>query len=373
MRRARKRPTGKNWKWNHEQRKVAFSEHRPQFPYHELLAVRFSARLLDFPSPPNLVCAMTDEESTPTPENEAEPEIQAEMQPESEVSESEPDVAEEPQPEALAEMPEEAPSEPEPVEDPQSDEALAEMPEESPSEPEPVADVAAEAPKPKKSKKEQKADEEAEELVAPPANPNFKWYVVKVASNREESIKEAILRRMRIENLEPYVGQIVIPVERVTEVRKTTTTKNGEKKTSEKRVVKEKKKFPGYLMAQVEFNPEVLSLFRDTSGVGDFVGASGVGKPPPPMSDRDVQSMLYGMLPAAQKGEVAKTPVKVKLDFEKGDKVRIRETSFAGMEGEVAMITEPKDTTENLKVQVTVQILGRTVSVDLDYWQVDKL
>jgi len=309
---------------------------------------------------------MTDEEPTPTPETE--PEVHAEMQPE-------PEVAEEPQPEALADTPEEADGEPEPADEEQQPESHADMPEEEESEPEPVAQLApvAEAPQPKKSKKEQQADEEAEELAAPPTNPNFKWYVVKVASNREESIKEAILRRMRIENLEPYVGQIVIPVERVTEVRKTTTTKNGEKKTSEKRVVKEKKKFPGYLMAQVEFNPEVLSLFRDTNGVGDFVGASGVGKPPPPMSDRDVQSMLYGMLPAAQKGEVAKSPVKVKLDFEKGDKVRIRETSFAGMEGEVVMINEAKDTTENLKVQVAVQILGRTVSVDLDYWQVDKI
>jgi transcriptional antiterminator NusG len=207
----------------------------------------------------------------------------------------------------------------------------------------------------------------------PEGNPNFRWYVIKVASGREESIKDSIIRRVKIENLEPYVGQIVIPVERVTEIKKVRETRNGEKITKEKRVIKEKKKFPGYLMAQVEFTAEIQTLFRDTNGVGDFVGAKGPGKPPAPMSDRDVQSMLYGMLPAEQKGQVPKTPVKVKLDFEKGDKVRIRETSFAGMEGEVSMITEPKDQSETVKVQVVVQILGRTVTVDLDYWQVDKV
>jgi transcriptional antiterminator NusG len=209
--------------------------------------------------------------------------------------------------------------------------------------------------------------------ATPATNPNFKWYVVKVASGREESIKAAIERRMKIDNLEPFVGQIVIPVERVTEVRKVSTTKNGEKKTVEKRVIKEKKKFPGYLMAQVEFNAEVLTLFRDTSGVGDFVGATGPGKPPPPMSDRDVQSMLYGMQIEHDKGPANKIPVKVKLDFEKGDKVRIREGAFASMEGEVAIITEPKDNTETPKVQVIVKIFDRPVPVDLDYWQVDKV
>jgi len=207
-------------------------------------------------------------------------------------------------------------------------------------------------------------------------NPNFKWYVVKVASGREESIKAAIERRMKIENLEEFVGQIVIPVERVTEVKKVKETKNGEKITKEKRVIKEKKKFPGYLMAQVEFNPDILSLFRDTSGVGDFVGASGPGKPPPPMSDRDVQSMLYGMQGQAgvnKETAAGKLPVKVKLDFEKGDKVRIREGAFASMEGEISVITEPKEPTDTPKVQVIVQIFGRPVSVDLDYWQVDKV
>jgi transcription termination/antitermination protein NusG len=212
------------------------------------------------------------------------------------------------------------------------------------------------------------ADPAAEEL------PRKRWYVVKVASGREESIKAAIERMIKIENLEEFFGQIVIPVERVTEVKKVKETKNGEKITKEKRVIKEKKKFPGYLMAEVEWNGDIQTLFRDTSGVGDFVGSAGPGKEPKPMSDRDVQSMLFGMLPEDQKGSVKQqTPDKIKLDYENGDKVRIREGAFATFEGDVKMITVPKEAGETPKVKVVVKVFGRDVEIDLEYWQVDKV
>jgi transcriptional antiterminator NusG len=201
-----------------------------------------------------------------------------------------------------------------------------------------------------------------------------KWYVVKVASGREESIKAALERKIKIEGLEEFLGQIVIPVERVTEVKKVRETKNGEKVTKEKRVIKEKKKFPGYLMVEVEFNDQILYVFRETAGVGDFVGAA-PGKPPVPMSDRDVQAMLGSMLPEEAKGKVgARKPMKVKIDLEKGDKVRIRDGAFAGMEGEVKDIAEPKDEMETPKIAVEVSIFGRPVKIDnLEYWQIDKV
>src|SRR6478672_9916459 len=106
-----------------------------------------------------------------------------------------------------------------------------------------------------------------------------KWYVVKVQSGREDSIKGALERRVKLENLEPHVGRIVVPVEKITEVR------DG------KRRIKKVKKFPGYLFCEVEFNEHVLYLFRETSGVGDFVGGS-LTKVPQPMTDREVQRML---------------------------------------------------------------------------------
>jgi len=197
------------------------------------------------------------------------------------------------------------------------------------------------------------------------------WYIIKVTSNREDSIKSAVERRVKIEGLEEFFGQIVIPVERVTQVKKVVEKKKdtGEKVTKEKRVTKETKKYPGYLFAEVEFNDRILYLFRETSGVGDFVGAS-LNRAPTPMPDREVQAMLHNIVdPKDKKG--GKTVVK--LDFEKGDKVRIREGAFANSEGDVKLITEPKDANDTPKVTVVVTIWGRPVDVELDYWQVDKV
>ena len=211
--------------------------------------------------------------------------------------------------------------------------------------------------------------------AAEPAEPESlkKWYIIKVTSGREESIKASIERRVKIEGLEEFFGQVYIPVERVTEVKKVKETKNGERITKEKRVVKARKKFPGYLMAEVEYNDQILYLFRETSGVGDFVGAR-PGKAPAPMLDIDVQRMLAdGTEPGVNDKPGTKRKVVVKLDFEKGDKVRIRDGAFASMEAEVKEITMPKDATETPKVTVVVTIFGRGVEMEFDYWQVDKV
>ncbi len=188
----------------------------------------------------------------------------------------------------------------------------------------------------------------------PPPPSNKHWYVVKVQSGREESIKEAIERRVKIEGLEEYYGQIVIPVERVTEMR------NG------KRVQKERKLYPGYLMVEVEYNDRILYLFRETSGVGDFVGGS-VHRPPPPMSDREIERMLHGQ----QKGGEAKTEegkvVYTKPRFGPGDRVKVTDGTFAGMEGDVKELHEQKGS-----VSVELTIFGRPVQVEFEYWQVEQ-
>ena len=203
-----------------------------------------------------------------------------------------------------------------------------------------------------------------------------KWYIIKVTSGREESIKAAIERKIKIEGLEEYFGQVYIPVEKVTEVKKVRETKNGERITKEKRVVKAKKKFPGYLMTNLEYNDDVLYVFRETSGVSEFIGAA-PGKVPLPMLDLDVTRMLddgTGNLPEdAKGGKVGGRKVVVKLDFEKGDKVRIRDGAFANMEGDIKEISTPKDSTETPKVTVVVTIFGRGVEMEFDYWQVDKV
>jgi len=198
----------------------------------------------------------------------------------------------------------------------------------------------------------------AVQTAAPPAPPpsNKQWYVVKVQSGREESIKEAIERRVKIEGLEEYFGEIRIPVEKVTELR------------SGKRYIKERKLYPGYLMVHVEFNETILYLSRETSGVGDFVGGSHEKstrpgqemKPPLPMKPHEVEKML------ALGGEGPKADLPAKLRFDRGDRVKVRDGTFAGMEGEVKEIMEAKGA-----VKVELTIFGRPVPVELEYWQVD--
>jgi len=229
-------------------------------------------------------------------------------------------------------------------------------------------EVKAEAPKetkPEKAKKASKkppvetavAVEEAsaptDDGTAPPDAPasNKHWYVVKVQSGREESIKDAVERRVKIEGLEEYFGQIVIPVEKVVEMRHT-------KEGKAQRVTRSRKLYPGYLMVEVEYNDRILYLFRETSGVGDFVGG-GMNKAPVPMSAREVDKMLH---------KKTDEPTKVKPpSVEPGDRVKVVKGPFAGMEGEVKEILSAKD-----KVRVELTVFGRPVPVELEFWDVER-
>ncbi len=175
-----------------------------------------------------------------------------------------------------------------------------------------------------------------------------RWYVVKVQSGREDSIKDALERRVKIEGLEEFFGQIVVPVERVTEIVKG------------KRVTRTRKLYPGYLMVEVEFNDRVLYLFRETSGVGDFLGAS-PQQAPAAMPEHEVQKMLGQRKEVID--EVAPTP---KIKFDRGDHVKIKEGTFAGMEGDINEILEAKGL-----VRVMLKIFGRDVPVELEYWQIE--
>jgi transcriptional antiterminator NusG len=176
---------------------------------------------------------------------------------------------------------------------------------------------------------------------------NKHWYVVKVQSGREESIKEAIERRVKIEGLEEYFGQIIIPVERVTMMR------NG------KRVQREQKLYPGYLMVEVEFNDRILYLFRETSGVGDFVGGA-LNRVPTPMTPREVERML------GRQGKDTEKVVPGKPPFDRGDRVKVKDGIFAGMEGEVKELVEAKG-----QVRIELTIFGRPVMHEFEYWQVE--
>jgi transcriptional antiterminator NusG len=230
-------------------------------------------------------------------------------------------------------------------------------PEVVPTEPESAAPQLAPEPAPApQPEPSAEADTPIEASAAPtaPAAPatSKRWYVVKVQSGREESIKDAIERKVKIEGLEDFYGQIVIPTETVTELRRG------------KRVKKEHKLYPGYLMAEVEYNDRILYLFRETSGVGDFVGGT-VQRPPPPMTEREVERMLGRKL--QKEGEEAEgRVVQIKPRFALGDRLKVTNGTFSGMEGDVKEILEDKSA-----VRIELSILGRMIPVELEYWQVE--
>lgn len=176
------------------------------------------------------------------------------------------------------------------------------------------------------------------------------WYVLKVQSNREKSIRDSLVRRIKREGMEEFFGEIVIPTEKIVE------TKGGKKK------VKEQKLFPGYMMIQMRLTDESWYLVRDTSGVGDFTGAAGQ---PTPMEDHEVRRMLG----EADEGEEAKVaqPV-VKFNMEVGDTVKVKEGAFESFEGSVDSLDPASG-----KVKVMIEIFGRSTEVELEHWQVEKI
>lgn len=214
--------------------------------------------------------------------------------------------------------------------------------------------------------------EQEEGAEPPPPENKKKWYAIKVQSGREDTIKAAILRKVAIEGLEDVFGQIMVPVDKVIEKRavKVKDKKTGEYNTVERKVERKVKKFQGYIFAELEFNDRLLYLIRETSGVGDFLKLR--PRPndtplPEPMTDAEVKQML------GEKVGPESGTKKIKIEFEKGDRVRIKEGSFKDTEGDVNEVILPKDPTDPPKVKVTVTFWGRPLDVELEYWQVSKV
>jgi transcription termination/antitermination protein NusG len=174
----------------------------------------------------------------------------------------------------------------------------------------------------------------------------MRWYVLKVQSNREKSIRENILRRVKREGMESSFGEIIIPTEKVAE------TKGGKKRVTERKL------YPGYIMIQMILNDETWFLVRETSGVGDFTGAAGT---PIPMKEEEIREM-QGLETARE--EV--TQPKIKIEFAPGDRVKIKEGTFESFEATVDTVDEA-----NGRVNVLIEIFGRSTPLRLEYWQLE--
>ncbi|HOM61029.1 MAG TPA: transcription termination/antitermination protein NusG [Anaerohalosphaeraceae bacterium] len=179
----------------------------------------------------------------------------------------------------------------------------------------------------------------------------MQWFVLRVASNKEEQVRDALERKLKIEGGRS-VGRILVPTEQIKRIR------------SGKQRVHKRKLYPGYVFMEMEpkedgrIPDDVWYVIKETLGVGDFIGTEGV---PTPMRDTDVAKMLKEV-------EKPEDTPNIKVEFAKGDVVKIREGAFENFEGTVDSID-----TERGIVRVIVTIFGRSTPLDIEYWQIEKV
>lgn len=179
-----------------------------------------------------------------------------------------------------------------------------------------------------------------------PANPNMKWYIIHAYSGFERKVKESLESRIHAFGLEGRIGRVLIPTESVTEVR------GGKKYTSERMF------YPGYVLVEMDMDDHVWHVVKSTPRVTGFVGT---GQQPTPLSDEEVNQIVYRVADSKEKP-------KLKVKFEKNESVRITDGPFATFTGVVDEVNEDRET---LKVMVT--IFGRSTPVELEFGQVEKV
>jgi transcriptional antiterminator NusG len=176
-----------------------------------------------------------------------------------------------------------------------------------------------------------------------------RWFVLRVQSNREEQVRGNLAKVLELEKCRDRVPEILVPAESVTEMR------------GGKRQVIQRKLYPGYVIVQVEVDEhgsipqELWQLIRQTSGVGDFIGA----EKPWSMRDDEVARIL------GRAEEVEEEAPKLKIDLREGQMVQIKEGPFRNVEGYVEEVNPTSG-----KVKVVINIFNRATPVELEYWQV---
>ncbi|MHB8263266.1 MAG: transcription termination/antitermination protein NusG [Acidimicrobiales bacterium] len=175
------------------------------------------------------------------------------------------------------------------------------------------------------------------------------WYVVHTYAGYENKVKANLLNRTVTMNMEDRIYEVVIPLEDVVEFK------------NSKKVIVQKKVFPGYLLCRCDMDDDAWSVIRNTPGVTGFVGP---GTKPTPLSRREVESIMK----PESGGQTRSRKGRTHAEHEIGDTVRVKEGPFADFSGQVAEINE-----DQLKLKVLVNIFGRETPVELDFDQVAKL
>ena len=200
--------------------------------------------------------------------------------------------------------------------------------------------------------KDDEDDEEFEPAPKPksPYDRPGRWYVVHTQSGYEKKVKQNLEARTSSMNMEGRIHEIAIPMEDVVEF------KGG------KKVVVQKKVFPGYLLVRCYLDDDSWFVIRNTPGITGFVGA---GNKPSPLPRKDVENFLAVKVEGEEQTQRRSKP---RLAYEEGETVRVKEGPFADFSGEIVEINE-----DQLKLKVLVNIFGRETPVELEFAQVAKL
>jgi len=175
-----------------------------------------------------------------------------------------------------------------------------------------------------------------------------RWYIVHAYSNFEKKVAEDIETKARQKGLSDQIEQIVVPTEKVVEVRRG------------KKVDAERKFFPGYVLLKANLTDSVISLVKNTPRVTGFLGEDRMTAKPVPITEAEAQRILH------QVQEGVERP-KPSVTFEIGEAVRVSDGPFASFNGFVQEVDE-----ERSRLKVEVSIFGRAVPVDLEFGQVEK-
>lgn len=177
------------------------------------------------------------------------------------------------------------------------------------------------------------------------------WFVLHTLSGQEAKVRESIERRIKLEEMQEFIDEVLIPTEKVSEVKrgkKTTTTR---------------KFYPGYVLVHIglyDSNRQLVDrswyFIQNTPGIIGFIG----GERPVPLREEEVNSIL-------QQIEEKKEKVKPKVSFEAGETVKITDGPFLNFNGVIEEV-DP----ERGKLKVSVSIFGRSAPVELEYWQVER-
>jgi transcriptional antiterminator NusG len=190
---------------------------------------------------------------------------------------------------------------------------------------------------------------EEEPYISPYDRPG-RWFVLHTQSGYEKKVKQNLEARIASMNMEERIYEVVIPTREIPEF------KNG------KKVMTEKKLFPGYLLCRTSLDDDAWYVIRNTPGVTGFVNQGGK---PSRMRRKDVENFLGVEADRTQEAAKKSKPM---FEYDMGETVRVKEGPFADFSGEIIEINE-----DQLKVKVLVNIFGRETPVELEFAQVARL